>query len=80
MKVVQGYMYSQDKLILFFVKQKFKKLFYVIRNPKVLRDPWITCIIYQYLWFYYTVLYMIFEMQVLQKCTINCKNRLSRVI
>ena len=57
LRVVQGY--SRDAWLadlIFFVKREFRKLFFVIRDPKVLRDPWRTWIINRYSWFYHSIL------------------------
>ena len=56
-RVVQGYSrvaWLAD--LIFFVTREFRKLFFVIRDPKVLRDPWRTWIINRYSWFYHSIL------------------------
>ena len=53
MRVVHGY--SRD-VWLFSVKREFRKLFFVTRDLKVLRDPWRTGIINRYSRFYHSIL------------------------
>ena len=51
----RGIPVMRDWLILFSVKREFNKLFFVIRDLKVLRDPWRTWIINRYSWFHHSI-------------------------
>ena len=62
----RGIPVMRDWLILFSVKREFNNLFFVIRDLKVLRDPWRTWIINRYSWFHHSI-WRDFEMRVLRK-------------
>ena len=55
------------------------KLFFLIRDLKVLRDPWRTWIINRYSWFYHSTL-RDFETQVLQIVTVVYRECLSHAL
>ena len=61
----RGILVMCDYLILFSVKHEFRKLFLVIRDLKVFRDPVRTCIINRHSGFYHSIL-RDFETQVLR--------------
>ena len=55
----RGFLVMRDWLILFSVKCEFRKLFFVTRDLKVLRDPWRTWNrnrYSRYSWFYHSIL------------------------
>ena len=62
----RGIPVMRDWLSLFSVKREFNKLFCVIRDLKVLRDPWRTWTINRYSWFHHSI-WRYFEMPVLRK-------------
>ena len=69
----RGITVMRDWLILFSVKREFNKLFFVIRDLKVLRDPWRTWIINRYSWFHHSI-WRDFEMRVLRKTYFKTEN------
>ena len=69
----RGIPVMRDWLILFSVKREFNKLFFVIRDLKVLRDPWRTWIINRYSWFHHSI-WRDFEMRVLRKTYFKTEN------
>ena len=54
LRVVQRY--SRDTWLAHFIFREFRKLFFVTRDLKALRDPWRTWIINRYSWFYHSIL------------------------